>query len=295
MAEPATTLGALLAAARERLRQAGISDAALDARLLVEHFTRTTRADALSHPEQAVDASSGAAVEAALEQRLRGKPVHRIIGQREFYGLRLTLSPETLEPRPDTETLVDLVLKQARRDGGDDRPWRILDLGTGTGAVALALLSALPNARAVGADISAGALATAGLNANINGYGSRFATCRSDWFAGIEGRFDFIVSNPPYIREHDWQGLSQEVRDFDPRLALVAGADGLDAYRAIAEGSAPHLSLGGMVAVETGFDQKRAVTEVFTANGFDLRDAARDLAGRDRALIFAAKTVRGAG
>ncbi|EKF17750.1 peptide chain release factor N(5)-glutamine methyltransferase [Nitratireductor pacificus] len=292
MADQAITLGALLAAARERLKQARIPDAALDARLLVEHFTETTQADAIARPEQLIEAGRRDAVEKALEQRLEGKPVHRIIGRRAFYGLELTLSPETLEPRPDTEALVDLVLEYARRDNGDDRPWRLLDLGTGTGAVALALLSVLPNAQAVGVDVSADALATAASNADINGYGSRFTACRSDWFAGVEGRFDFIVSNPPYIRDGDWPGLSREVRAFDPRIALVAGPDGLDAYRAIAAGVALHLASGGMVAVEIGFDQKDMVSEVFAANGFDLADAVRDLAGHDRALIFRTKTAR---
>ncbi|MCR4267943.1 peptide chain release factor N(5)-glutamine methyltransferase [Nitratireductor sp. ZSWI3] len=286
MAEAGKTLGDLLAAARNRLAEAGISDAALDARLLVEHFTRTTRTDALARPEQPVDGERVKAVEAALDLRLGGMPVHRIIGRREFYGLDLTLAPETLEPRPDTETLVDLVLAQARRNDGEDRPWRILDLGTGTGAIALALLSALPQASAVGADISAQALATAEHNADINGYAGRFSTRLSDWFAKIEGCYDFIVSNPPYIRDEDWRGLSREVREFDPQRALVAGADGLDAYRAIVVGCSDHLGIGGMVAVEIGHDQKDAVTQLFAARSFRLVAAASDLAGHDRALIF---------
>lgn len=287
MADGDPSLGALHAAARRRLAEAGIGEAALEARLLVEHFTRTTRADALARPETPVAASRRRAIDEALARRAAGMPVHRIIGRRGFYGLELALSPETLEPRPDTETLVDLVLGAARRGGGEDRPWRILDLGTGTGAIALALLSALPDARAVGVDVSAGALATARRNADMNGYGARFAARRSDWFSRVEGRYDFIVANPPYIRDEDWHGLAREVRDFDPRTALVGGADGLDAFRAIAAGAAAHLSPGGLVGVEIGHDQRAAATAVFAARAFVPVAAARDLQGHDRALLFA--------
>lgn len=289
MAEVRSTLGALHTSARARLAEAGIADAALDARLLVEHFTQTSRTDALVRPELEIAAPDVAALDAALSRRVSGMPVHRIMGQREFYGLALGLSDETLEPRPDTEILVDLVLGEARRDGGEDRPYRILDLGTGSGAIAIALLSALPSASAVGADISEDALATARRNADINGVGGRFVGRKSDWFSEIEGHFDFIVSNPPYIREHDWAALSREVRDFDPRRALVGGVDGLDAYRAIAQGCDAHLAIGGRVAVEIGYDQKEAVTQVFEARSFYRSVVAKDLAGHDRALIFHAE------
>ncbi len=288
----AQTLGALLAWARERLAKAGICEAALDARLLVEHVTQTTRLDAVSRPERPVTGAERALAEQVVEQRIAGKPVHRIIGHREFYGLNLKLSRETLEPRPDTETLVDLVLEEARGLGGEDRPWRILDLGTGTGAIALALLSVLPVAHAVGADISADALATARANADMNGYGARFETRLSDWFEKIDGRFDFIVSNPPYIREDDWHDLAIEVRGHDPRRALVAGEDGLDAYRRLAAECADHLAVGGTVAVEIGHDQRESVTGLFTEQGFRFKKLGRDLAGHDRVLIFALETAR---
>ncbi|WP_367717812.1 peptide chain release factor N(5)-glutamine methyltransferase [Nitratireductor sp. GISD-1A_MAKvit] len=286
------TLGALLSWARQTLKQANVPDAALNARLLVEHFTQTTRLDALSRPEQTVSVETRKRLEQAIAERIGGRPAHRILGSREFYGLRLELSPETLEPRPDTETLVDLVLAQIRGLGGVDRPWRILDLGTGTGAVALALLSVLPNARIIGADISADALATAQRNADINGYGSRFETCRSDWFENISGRFDVIVSNPPYIREKDWHQLSVEVRDHDPWRALVAGEDGLAAYRVLATHSGAFLAVGGMVALEIGHDQKDAVSALFDGAGFRLHASERDLAGHDRALVFVADKPR---
>ncbi|MFC5586163.1 peptide chain release factor N(5)-glutamine methyltransferase [Nitratireductor kimnyeongensis] len=288
----AETLGALLSWARSKLANAGIPEAALDARLLVEHVTQTTRLDAISRPERPVGAEERDLAQRFIDQRIAGKPVHRILGFREFYGLKFNLSDQTLEPRPDTETLVQLVLDEVRRVGGEGRPWRILDLGTGTGAIALALLSVLPEARAIGADISADALATAHANADMHGYGYRFEARLSDWFGNIDGRYDIIVSNPPYIREDDWRDLAIEVREHDPRRALVAGQDGLDAYRRLAAESSPFLSPGGIVAVEIGYNQKESVVGLFTEHGFRLKAHGQDLAGHDRVLVFAQETPR---
>lgn len=284
-ASPAT-LGALLQDARRLLAEAGIAEAALEARLLVEHFTATTRAEAIAAPERPVAAAAADALMEALRRRRDGVPVHRILGYREFYGLRLTLSPGTLEPRPDTETLVDLVLPHARRTVARTGRCRILDLGTGSGAIALALLSAVPQAEAVGVDICEDALATARANADMNGYGARFRALWSEWLRDVEGRFDLIVSNPPYIPTADLDTLSREVREHDPRRALDGGADGLDFYRAMAQGARRHLAAEGAVAVETGHDQKAAVEAVFSACGWRLVVAARDLGGRDRAMMF---------
>lgn len=281
-----TTLRRLLAETRARFAAAGIDNAALDARLLVEHFTGTSRIDAVREPYRPVGRDSITAVECAVARRVSGEPVHRIIGFREFYGLPLKLSPETLEPRPDTEVLVDLVLPFVRRIAASEGACRILDLGTGTGAIALALLSAAPGAHAVGVDISADALATAAANADMLGLGDRFDALRSDWFDRIEGRFHLIVSNPPYIPSGGVAALQAEVRDFDPRRALDGGADGLDAYRSIAAGAMDHLFDGALVAVEIGYDQKAEVTELFERAGYRLVKHARDLAGHDRALVF---------
>ncbi|MAS13775.1 MAG: protein-(glutamine-N5) methyltransferase, release factor-specific [Nitratireductor sp.] len=288
----AETLGALLSWARSELARAGIPEAALDARLLVEHVTQTTRLDAIARPGSPVSEAERDLAQKLIDQRIAGKPVHRILGFREFYGLNFKLSDETLEPRPDTETLVELVLNEVRRLGGEDRPWRILDLGTGTGAIALALLSVLPEARAIGADISADALATAQANADMNGFGHRFEARLSDWFGNIDGRYDIIVSNPPYIREDDWCDLAIEVREHDPRRALVAGRDGLDAYRRLAAESSAFLSSGGVLAVEIGYNQKESVAGLFTEHGFRLKTHGQDLAGHDRVLVFAQETPR---
>jgi release factor glutamine methyltransferase len=280
------TLAALHREVRRALSDAGIDAPEVDARLIVEHLTATTRTDAVARSGMAVEMEVLAAVDAAVARRVAGEPVHRILGWREFYGLRLALSAETLEPRPDTETLVDLALPVARERAAATGGCRILDLGTGTGAVALALLSAVPQATASATDISEDALATARRNAQITGAGDRLAAFRSDWFASVEGVFDLIVSNPPYIAEAEMGGLPREVREHDPPAALVGGADGLDAYRVIAAGAAGHLADAGAVAVEIGYRQRTEVTAIFESHGFTLADAACDLGGHDRALLF---------
>lgn len=282
---PSATLAALLAQARQRLMQAGIDEAALEARLLIEHFTGTDRTTALSDPDRVIAVDRIRAVTAAVERRATGVPVHRIIGQRDFHGITLKLSRETLDPRPDTETLVELALP-ALRDIAREGACRILDLGTGTGAIALALLKELPSATALGTDIQPRALETATVNADLNGLGERFETRLSNWFEEIDGRFHAIVSNPPYIASREIETLSREVREHDPIKALDGGADGLDAYRVIAAKAADFLETNGIVAVEIGHDQRRPVTDLFLDQGFALQGQAADLGGRDRALMF---------
>jgi release factor glutamine methyltransferase len=284
--QPFTSLAALLRHVRATLEQAGIADAALDARLIVEHFADASRADTVLDPGRQIDENRTAAVIAALDRRLAGEPVHRVIGARDFYGLRLKLSPGTLEPRPDTEALVDLALSRLGLLCDSHAEASVLDLGTGTGAIALALLDQEPRATATGTDISSDALATAAANADINGLESRFRTLRSDWYGGVAGRFHMIVSNPPYIASTRIAALQREVRDHDPRGALDGGDDGLDAYRAIAQGAFDHLQPDGVVAVEIGHDQADAVPAIFAAHGFRLAESRRDLAGTVRALLF---------
>ena len=279
-------LGPLLRAARERLATAGITDPAVDARLIVEHFSGTTRSQAIVDPAQAVDAAALVAVEAALRRRVAGEPVHRILGFREFYGLRLWLSPETLEPRPDTETLVDAILPFLRVVVKREGRCRVVDLGTGTGAIGLALASQIPESLVTATDISAEALATAADNAAAAGVSSRFTALQSDWFSAIGGKFHAIVSNPPYIRSEEIAGLQAEVRLHDPRRALDGGPDGLDAYRHIADGAATHLEHGGQVAVEIGHTQRQEVGRLFAQAGYQLISMHRDLAGSERAMVF---------
>ncbi|MBB2972667.1 peptide chain release factor N(5)-glutamine methyltransferase [Mesorhizobium sp. RMAD-H1] len=280
------TLAALHARARKALRDAGIATPELDARLLVEWATGTTRLDALSTPERIISSEAVGTLDAAIERRLRGEPVHRIMGERSFYGLGFRLSPETLEPRPDTETLVDLVLPFLKARIAEKGVADLIDMGTGTGAIAIALLAQLDSLRAVGVDIAPGALSAARENARMAGVSRRFAAVRSDWFAEVTGKFDLIVSNPPYIPRHIIATLDREVREHDPLLALDGGEDGLDFYRALASGSGYHLYEGGAVGVEIGAGQLPDVENIFAKQGFRLIEVSRDIGGHERALLF---------
>lgn len=284
---PPVTLAALLRDSRQRLAKAGVDDPGFEARLIVEHFSDTTQTKAITHPDCQVETQVTKQVAEAIERRFAGEPLYRILGYREFYGLKLTLSPETLEPRPDTETLVDLVLPEVRRIAGANGHCRILDLGTGTGAIALALLSVVPQAEAVGTDISDDALETARRNADINFVPERFTALKSNWFQNVDGQFDVIVSNPPYIPTAELETLPREVREHDPRAALDGGPDGLAPYRLIAAQAQERLTREGLIAVETGYDQKAAVAAIFADEGYAALKAARDLGGRDRAMLFA--------
>jgi len=281
-----TTLGALHREARARLAEAGVENAALDARLLVEHFTGTSRMDAIADPAREIDGTAAAAVKAALGRRIAHEPMHRILGRREFWSLDLRLSPATLEPRPDTETLVDLCLPFLKERAAAGRDCRILDLGTGTGAIALALLDAVPAAIATGVDISEEALAKAAGNARDLGLGGRFKALHSNWFEKVSGSYHVIASNPPYIPSQEIGNLQDEVRDFDPHRALDGGADGLDPYRVIAAEAAGFLETQGRVAVEIGHTQKNEVSGIFAAAGYVLTGTHRDLGGNDRVLVF---------
>lgn len=284
------TLGGTLRLAKGELAAAGIADAAFDARLLVEHFSGTSRTEALTTPDRPLDSETVGAIMAAVARRARGEPVHRILGYREFHGLRLALSSETLEPRPDTETLVDAIAPFLREIAGRERECRILDLGTGTGAIALALLKEVPGAVAMGVDISEDALQTAAANARSAGLSARFTPVLSDWFSQVSGKFHGIVSNPPYISTAELDDLQPEVRLFDPLRALDGGADGLDAYRIIATGSYAHLCSGGQIVVEIGYRQKEEVIAIFQEAGYRLVAAERDFGDNDRVLVFRVNT-----
>ncbi|MCZ4432799.1 peptide chain release factor N(5)-glutamine methyltransferase [Agrobacterium sp. SOY23] len=280
------TVADALAAARKRLQAAGIDDPLLDARLLIAEVVDFSLTDFVMKPDRPVTVEENASIVAMIERRASGEPVHRILGHREFHGLDLLLSKETLEPRPDTEVLVDTLLPALKKVVLARGSARILDMGTGTGAIALALLKECPDATGIGSDISADALETAARNAARNGLAGRFETIRSDWFEKISGRFDIIVSNPPYIRTDIVATLDQEVRNHDPMAALDGGQDGLAPYRLIAADAGRFLVENGIVGVEIGFDQRLDVSAIFASHGFSLLDAVKDYGGNDRVLTF---------
>ena len=287
MLGPDLNLDQVMAEVRGLFRDADLDDPALEARILVSGLLDLEPAAVISRGRSPVSADDVARIRAAAARRLAGAPVYRILGWREFYSLKLQLSKGTLEPRPDTEVLVDAILPLLREIVGQGRKPRLLDLGTGTGAICLALLHEFREASGVGTDISQDALATAKANADLNGLGERFEVLQSDWFSQVRGRFDVIVSNPPYIPSADIAGLDREVLEHDPLAALDGGTDGLAPYRIIANQADQYLAEDGFVGVEFGWNQMAAVQAIFEAAGFIVRHAIRDYGGRDRALIFA--------
>ncbi|CAI9413156.1 Release factor glutamine methyltransferase [Pleomorphomonas sp. T1.2MG-36] len=283
------TLATLLADARRRLTMAGVDTAAIDARLLVEAATGASRLDLLAAADRTVAAEAAARLDGWVDRRATGEPVGRILGATSFYGLDFALGPDTLEPRPDTETLVEVALAAVRTGliagaSPDGTGLRLLDLGTGTGAIAVALLAKMPGASGIATDLAPGALDVARTNAARNGVGGRLDFALGDFFAAVNGSFDLVVSNPPYIASDVIAGLDREVRLHDPRLALDGGSDGLDAYRAILAGIDEHLAAGGLLAVEIGWDQGQAVAALFRAAGLMEIEVHRDLGGRDRVV-----------
>jgi release factor glutamine methyltransferase len=251
------TLGEAARAAQRSLAAAGIEDPGRDARLLVAAAAQCTTADIIAYPERPLSAETRARLAEMLARRARREPVSRILGTREFYGRRFLLSAATLDPRADSETLIEAALTIASREGWRERPIRILDIGTGTGCLLLTLLAELPLATGLATDISEEALATAAENARLLNVGSRAAFAKHDVLDGVEGTFDLVISNPPYIASGEIAGLSPEVRTYDPWAALDGGHDGLDIYRAITSGLSA--VVGGWVVLEVGAQQDEAV------------------------------------
>lgn len=268
-----------------RFRSGSIDSAELDARMLVGAVLGLDLTGLISSAGRRLTADESRSLEDFARRRLGGEPVARILGTREFWGLPLTLSAATLVPRPDTETAVELALEMLRACPAHDRPLRVADLGTGSGAILLALLSELPNAVGFGTDISMAALATARGNAAQLGLADRADFIACDYATDLSGPFDLIVSNPPYIRSADIAGLATEVRNFDPLAALDGGHDGLDAYRALIPQAARLLAPLGVLVVEVGQGQHDDVRALMTAAGLTPEGRAKaDLAGIHRAV-----------
>ncbi|ABC92504.1 protoporphyrinogen oxidase (methyltransferase) protein [Rhizobium etli CFN 42] len=281
------TLADMLAEARRRFTEAGIVDPVTDARLLVAGLLKLSSTELLTRSAEKLSPEQIEVIFKAVERRLGHEPVHRILGEREFYGLPLGLSSGTLEPRPDTEILVDTVLPYLKDLAKAQRHLHILDIGTGSGAICLALLSECPAASGIGSDISADALRTAKSNAERNGLQDRFQAVQSKWFENIQGSFHAIVSNPPYIASNVIHDLAPEVTKFDPVAALDGGPDGLDAYKAIAKDAVRFMRPDGILGLEIGYDQRNDVTAIFEAKGFRCLKSVKDYGQNDRALVFA--------
>jgi release factor glutamine methyltransferase len=268
-----------------RLKTAAVESAEIDARILTGHALGLDLTGLISAAQRLITPDESARLEEFARRRLAGEPVARIIGEKEFWGLPLQLSSATLVPRPDTETVVELALELLRAGGNLNRPLRVADLGTGSGAILLALLSELPAAQGFGTDISEGALQTAGANAARAGLLDRAAFIACDYASGLTGPFDLIVSNPPYIRSADVDGLAAEVRNHDPLAALDGGTDGLDAYRALIPQAARLLAPGGPLVVEAGQGQSGPIQALMAAAGLTPVAAPKaDLAGIPRAV-----------
>ncbi|MGL5736520.1 MAG: peptide chain release factor N(5)-glutamine methyltransferase [Beijerinckiaceae bacterium] len=272
----------LLRAMRQRLREAGIGSFALDARLLLLHALAIDDMALLRDPDHTVSETEAARMTALIDRRIAREPVARILGHQEFYGLPFALSDDTLIPRPETEMLVDAALARLP----PHQPARLLDLGTGTGCILLAILHHRPQATGLGIDTSEGALRTAAVNAAALGLAGRAIFQPGHWADGLTGSFDLIVSNPPYIDSAVVPRLAPEVAGHDPLLALDGGADGLDAYHAILP-ALPHLlKPGGAALLEIGFDQAIRLGSLAAAAGLSLAAIRQDLAGHDRMAVL---------
>jgi release factor glutamine methyltransferase len=268
----------------KKFRASGIESAELDARILVGHALDLDHAALAASGARILSAAQDRAIAVLAARRLACEPVARITGSKEFWSLRLAINEATLVPRPDTETVVEAALAAIDTRGARSHAWRIADLGTGCGAILLALLSELPKSFGVGSDIDPAALAIARGNARrLHVNGAAFIAC--DMAGPLRGPFDVVVSNPPYIPTGDLEALPPEVRHFDPRVALDGGSDGLNCYRAIAAAAAALLAPRGILVVELGAGQVEPVARLFAAAGLAPLTVQPDLKGMPRALV----------
>ena len=266
----------MVANAAHSLRAAGIDSAARDARALVAHALGVAANRIVLLGSDPIDLKAQERLAGYLERRLRHEPVSKITGWRQFWGRDFRISKAVLDPRPETETVIVEALKHPAAT--------VLDLGTGSGILAVTLMAEWPKAQALATDISPAALAVAGKNAARYDIGDRLSFAQSNWFDGVQGEFDLIVANPPYIAMEEMAGLDRDVRDFDPHIALTPGGDGLDPYRLIAAAVGRHLSPYGRLIVEIGHQQAEDVLQIFQDAGLSSLCCHPDLAGRDRVI-----------
>ena len=276
-----------LAPAVARLEAAGVEGAGRDARVLMAHALGIAPDRLTLHLPDEMTGPQVSAFDEAIRARASRQPVAQIIGQRLFWGRWFRVTRDTLDPRPETETLVAAALEQ---------PFlKVLDLGTGSGCILLSCLAGMPVSQGVGVDISEAALAVAADNSRNLGLDGRARFQRSDWFSQVSGAFDLIVSNPPYIAADEMQALAPEVRDWEPHLALTPGGDGLDAYRTIARGAGARLLPGGRLLAEIGPAQGQAVAAMFAAAGLQDVRVLPDMDGRDRVVAAVKPDADGCG
>ncbi len=270
------TAAQAMAAAAARLRAAGVDDPARDARVLLAHAARIEAARVTLIAPEDLEPEIAERYEQLIALRAIRVPVSHLIGEREFYGRRFKVSGDVLDPRPETETLIEAALA--------DPFARVLDLGVGSGCILVTLLAERGEATGLGVDLSEAACLQASANAVLHRVQARAEILQSDWFSNVVGRFDLIVSNPPYIAAGEMAGLSDEVRRHEPELALTDGGDGLGAYRAIAAQVTGHLEPGGRLLVEIGPTQAAAVCAILSAAGLSDIGVVQDLDGRDRVV-----------
>lgn len=273
------TIGTALKDTIERLRAAGIETCRLDAELLVCEAAKCSRVQLITRDDVMLTSQQETELETMLLRRLKYEPMQYILGHCEFMGLDFKVNSNTLIPRPDTECLVEYVLNYIKENNAKT----VLDIGTGSGAIIISLAS-LSDIKGTGADISEGALMVAGENADINSVAEKVSFIKSDLFENITGRFDIIVSNPPYIESGVIPTLGSNVKDYEPVGALDGGEDGLDFYRAIASKAPEYLNKPGLIAFEIGYNQAEAVKNILLASGFTDVETGRDLSGLDRTV-----------
>lgn len=280
---PGVTVSELRGEAIARLRDAGVESAEADVRVLLAFALDADAAALLASPQRIVDRGAAAAFEKLIERRRAHEPVAHLTGEKEFWSLPFFVTRDVLVPRPETETIVEAALAAFPER---DRAIRVIDLGTGSGAILGAILSERPHARGVGLDKSAAALAIARRNFERLELAQRVELIEGGWDHDIARRFDLVVSNPPYIASGDLALLSPDVRDHDPALALDGGPDGLDAYRAIVNRLGELLDAGGVAILELGYGQEYAVAALAADRGLAVENARPDLAGIARALVI---------
>lgn len=275
-----SSLGSLYHYVKARLCEIGSDNPEYEARLILEKRTGASHAVLISEPKRFVGVAEQALIQKDLRLRGEGKPIHRIFGERDFWGLSFKVNSHTLEPRPDTETLIEAALKIY----GKSPPATILDLGTGSGCILISLLKEWPDSQGVGVDLSYEAVAIARENARAHEVDQRARFISGSWGDALGARFDLIVSNPPYIEREAIASLQGSVRDHDPILALDGGEDGLSAYRQIFFSFSGLISVGGRGLFEIGFDQEESVVRLAEKYGCSVRFVYHDLAGWARVV-----------